>query len=280
MSIFTTIVSVAETARRTLKSRVAFLTVCLCFLIGAITAQTAGAEEYVSDDWQFQVAPYAWGLSAEGDVTVKGNKAEVDLSLGDILEDLNLAAMFEAEARKNRLGLFINPFYAQLEDDTNRVDVTLDIFIGSFGGYYRLGPWSLDSEAGTSGPVLVTDIYAGGRYNYLGVEVEGNVLGILDVDKDQEWLDPIIGVRTLWFLTPKWVINILGDVGGFGAGSDFQWMASGMLGYGVNMLGDDNARVFAGYRAIGWDYSDGSGADKFAWKMTFHGPLVGLAYHF
>jgi hypothetical protein len=57
-------------------------------------------------------------------------------------------------------------------------------------------------------------------------------------------------------------------------------MINGLVGYSFHLLGDDNAKVFAGYRALGQDYSDGSGADKFEWDETLHGPVLGLAYHF
>ncbi len=36
------------------------LIACLAGLIGALTALPASAEDPVSEDWQFQVAPYVW----------------------------------------------------------------------------------------------------------------------------------------------------------------------------------------------------------------------------
>jgi hypothetical protein len=249
-------------------------------MIVFITAQPSGAEEYITEDWQSSATLYPWAVSLEGDVTVKGNKAEVDLSFSDILDDLNMAVLMEAETRKNRVGFFLNTVWMQLEDDTSLLDITADVAAIGFGVYYRLGPWALDAEAGASGPVLVTDIYAGGRYTFVGAELEGKVIGFLDVDEDEAWVDPIIGVRTLWALTPKWSLMVRGDIGGFGVNSDFVWQASGVVGYNFRLFGDDNAKVFAGYRALDWDYSDGKGTRKFEWDMTAHGPTIGLQYHF
>jgi hypothetical protein len=280
MNMVPRINGVRETARRILKNRAAFCIIVLCIMIIFVPVPPSGAEEYVSEDWQVSVTPYLWGVSLKGDVTVKGKTAEMDLSFSDILDDLNMALLFEAEARKNRVGLYINTVWMQLEDDTRLLDITVDLAAIGFGGYYRLGPWLLDAEAGASGPVLVTDIYAGGRYTYLSAEVEGKKIGFVDVDEDEKWVDPIIGVRTLWGLTPKWSLMVRGDIGGFGVGSDFMWQASGVVGYSFHLLGDDNAKFFAGYRAIDWDYSDGSGSSKFEWDMTAHGPLIGLKYHF
>ena len=43
---------------------------------------TVFAEEMPADssDWEFQVAPYLWFLSASGDVTVKGQESDPDLN--------------------------------------------------------------------------------------------------------------------------------------------------------------------------------------------------------
>ncbi len=43
---------------------------------------------------------------------------------------------------------------------------------------------------------------------------------------------------------------------------------------------DDNAQFGAGYRALYQDYSDGSGANKFEWDVTLHGPVFALGTEF
>jgi hypothetical protein len=100
------------------------------------------------------------------------------------------------------------------------------------------------------------------------------------VDADKHWVDPVVGIRTLWELTPKWTVTALGDIGGFGAGSEFSWQAAGLVGYRFGLLGDDNAKVLAGCRALYQDYKSGSGRNEFKWDMTLHGPVLGLAIGF
>jgi hypothetical protein len=46
------------------------LNASLAGLLGAVAALPAFAEVPVSNDWQCQIAPYAWALSADGNVTV------------------------------------------------------------------------------------------------------------------------------------------------------------------------------------------------------------------
>jgi hypothetical protein len=57
-------------------------------------------------------------------------------------------------------------------------------------------------------------------------------------------------------------------------------MATGLVTYRFGLFGDDNAKFAAGYRALYQDYSDGSGADKFEWDVTLHGPVFALGIEF
>jgi hypothetical protein len=250
-------------------------------IIGPLSLQSARAGEHVSGDWQFSIAPYMWAIAASGDATVEGTKADVDLEFSDIWDALNVAVMVEATVRKNRFGAYVNPLYAQLEWQEPRLDATLDMAVVELGGFYRLGPWHLDSQGGASAPVLVTDLYAGGRYTYLNVKLKGRKrLEGFSADGDRDWVDPIVGLRTLWYLSRRWTLSATGDIGGFGVGSDITWQARGLVGYNFNLWGEDNASVFGGYRGLSWDYAEGSGGNKFEWDVTFHGPLFGLQVRF
>ncbi len=262
------------------------ITAAPALLVGAsAAAEQAGkgqaTEKYVSDDWTFTLTPYLWALSLEGDVTVRGQESEVDLGFDDILEKLNMAVMIEAEARKGRFGLLVNPLYATLEDKQTisglGIEADVDVVVTSFGGYYRLGPWNLDYKTGAAGPKLVADVFAGARYTYLNLKL--NVRGGPQGEGDEDWFDPIVGLRTLWFLSPRWTVLLMGDYGGFGVGSDYQWQVSGFIGYRFHLLGDDNAHAYAGYRYLRQDYDAGDG-NKLEWDVELHGPVIGLSWHF
>jgi hypothetical protein len=90
-------------------------------------------------------------------------------------------------------------------------------------------------------------------------------------------VDPLVGARSLFDLFERWTLSLEGSVGGFGVGSDFAWHAYGAFGYRFSLFSKErNARAVAGYRALYMDYDTGSGADKFEWDVTLHGPIVGL----
>ncbi len=246
-------------------------------------AAPRAADALVADEWQVQLTPYFWALALEGNTRVRGIKGEPDVTFQDIWDNLDYAVMLEGEVRKGRFGLFANVIYADLGDTENvdGFDVKGDATVSwsGFGGFYRLGPWTVLPEAGALAPKVVVDPYAGVRYTYADVKLKVRNGGPQGSD-DQDWVDPIVGVRTIWQIGPKWSVTALGDIGGFGVGSDFTWQAAGMVGYSFDLFGDDNARVLAGYRALYQDYKSGSGDNEFEWDMTLHGPVLGLAIAF
>ena len=72
----------------------------------------------------------------------------------------------------------------------------------------------------------------------------------------------------------RWSFHARADVGGFGLGSDFAWNASTEVGYRVATW----ARLFLGYRALDFDFADGSGSDRVEYDVRLWGPLVGVSF--
>ena len=253
-------------------------TLIMTALAGAVQADEHNEE----GDWEFAIDPYIWALRLDGDVTVRGQKSEMDASFGDIWDDLNLAAMAEFRVRKNRFGFVVSPIYAALEADNTvsgvKVEADMDIFIGSFEGSYRLGPYPLTDAGGSGKPAVTIEPLIGGRYTDL--ELTLDFKGVAKFRGSQDWLDPIVGVRTIWDLSERWSFGAAGNIGGFGVGSDFAWEAWGLFAYRFSLFGEDNAKFLLGYRALSQDYDDGHGARKFEYDTTMHGPLVGLSIGF
>jgi hypothetical protein len=256
-------------------------------VISAFATRSAAAQDLPFDDrqpgrWAFTVTPYLWALSLNGDATVRGFEAPVDIGFSDILEDLNFGAMVEAEARRGRIGGFVHTVYGSIGGDTDVGPLTVDtdvqnLWVG-FGLYYRLGTWSLDRDTERPRRTVTVDPYVGGRYTYLDIDLD--VQGGRDFARSRGWVEPFVGVRTIWTFGDRWNVVAAGDVGGFGAGSDFAWQATGTIGYRVGLFAERDANIFAGYRALDQDYSDGSGRDRFAWDVTAHGPVLGVAIRF
>jgi hypothetical protein len=274
-----------------LKQTRCFLTIVIVVLIAALNAPTLAAEEKpVESGWEISVAPYMWAISMDGNVTVRGLEADVDASFNDILDELNFAVMLAYEARKGHWGLWGNTIYSNLGNSDvkgpaglGEIDPTVTAFWQELGGFYRLGTWELADSSDKKTPSVTVDTFLGARYTYLDTEIdfEGVFSGFVNnIDEDKSWFEPLLGIRTIWDLNERWVLTMAGDIGGVAFGSDFAWSASGLFGYQFSLFGQDNARVFAGYRALSQDYTDGSGNDKFEWDVTLHGPILGLGIQF
>ncbi len=205
------------------------------------------------------------------------------MSFSDIWDNLDYALMLEGEARKGRFGIYANAIYAELGDTqgSGGIDVKAEANIAwaGAGGFYRLGPWTVLPDAGALAPQVAVDPYAGIRYTYIDGELRVRNGGP-QASQDHDWIDPVVGLRTIWRIGPDWSVTALGDIGGFGVGSDFTWQAAGLLGYRFGLFGKDDARIQAVYRALHQDYSNGNGNDEFKWDMTLHGPTLALSIDF
>ena len=253
-------------------------------LIGFLVAGSAAADSPVSDDLEVKVTPYMWFLSLDGDATVKGQKGDVDVGFSDIWDNLNLGAMMEGEIRKGRFGFYGNVIYADLEATNNvsgtKIEADATTVWAGVGAFYRLGPWTLGStETWGARTQVIVDPFVGVRYTYLDLDLDVKAGGP-NFSGDQDWIDPIFGVRSIWQFDPRWSLTTISDMGGFGVGSDFTWQAAGFLGYRFSLFNDNDSRLLIGYRALSQDYEDGSGANKFEWDVIAHGPMTGLAISF
>jgi len=270
--------------------KVLSIMVIVAFILAALTPWAAAEEKPAESAWQFHIAPYLWAMSMDGNATVKGLEVDVDVGFSDIWDELNFAFMIEYEARKGNWGLWGNTIYANLGTSDvsgpaglTKIDPSVTSLWQGLGGFYRLGTWDLAEAPGKKTPSVTVDTYFGARYTYLRLKLDFEGVfqdRVNNVDQDKSWVEPLVGVRTIWELSERWTATLAGDIGGVAFGSDFAWDAFGLIGYRFDLFGEKNAQAFAGYRALSQDYTDGSGRDKFQWDVTLYGPILGLVIGF
>lgn len=279
-----------------------------------LAAASAAAEEPAPDKWQFGIAPYVWATALNGDLALRGRRADIDASFVDILQDTDSVIGLEGrfEVRKGSWGGYVDGIYNRLgaEETIERdlrpprenrrgrdrfredrrpssidigVDVVNELAIVEAAVFYRIGKWPLETspdETRTGTPSLAIEPYAGARYTYLGVDLDITTERFaFSGSGNQDWVDPIIGARVIVDLSERWQLLVGGDVGGFGVGSDFTWSALGLVGYQFPLFGVE-ATAVGGYKALYQDFDEGSDNTLFKWNMTMHGPLVGLVIRF
>jgi len=217
-----------------------------------------------------------WALGMEGDVGIDGQVSSVDMSFGDIWDNLDFAGMMHVEARRDRWGLFVDPLYAKLSADGNisvlKADVEVEMALVEFGAFYQLNEPSAESSL----TALTFDVLAGGRYMQVDtkIDIKGPLGRKISIDDDENWVDPFIGLRVRANLTPKLFLNLRGDIGGFGISdcSDVAGNAMATLGYQLN----ERTAILAGYRYFSADYEDGG----FVFDANLSGPIFGVAITF
>jgi len=230
--------------------------------------------------WRAEFAATAWLLGVDGTVGVRGDASRAHATFLDIIEatDSLFAFSGRVEVGRGRFTLFLDGMYSEAADEDATgplgiadVDITFKQTLLDFGAMYRLTPASEAADA------VAIDAYAGGRYLWVSLEIEPahhpRVAG------DRGWTDPIVGARVAVPLGDGFRIAVNGDIGGFGAASDFTWSATALVAYDFAVRGTP-ASVMLGYRAVGWEHARGEGGGRFTWDVIQHGAMLGFALRF
>jgi len=233
-----------------------------------------GAAPAGNDDWEFIIAPYFVAASISGDQSIgRIDGVDLDISPHDIFESLDFGAMLQAEVRKGRIGGVVNAAYMGLSGDESgplggELDWDLDQWTVQAYGTYRF-----PHEKGFIEP------YLGVRYWSIDMEVDlGGGAVTASGSRSQEWVDVIGGLRLKQELNDRFSLLLQGDIGGFGATSDFTWYALAGVGYKIN----EHCSLVVAFSALGVDYEDGDKgtADYFEYDTVTYGPLMGLVFRF
>ena len=305
-------------ARAQAKQFSAKLTLTCLFAIGTVlgaAATVARAEErpVPADKWTASFTPYGWLAFLNGDVTVRGRTVSLDVNPVQVIEHLERVPWFSyAEARKGRLALYNDLFYANLGltegvtfsrvesvvGGTLDADVSLDFeqTIVEVGGAYEIANWSSAGSLkgfSTAGAYTAIDVLAGARYWHQQMSI--NLLASASVvigdlirsgnvaiarSGSVDWVDPLVGARLRHRFAPGHELMVRGDVGGFDVGSQFSWNAVAAYSWDFAVRSGITYSGMLGYRALSVDYEEGSGFNKYAYDVLTHGPILGLTIGF
>lgn len=261
--------------------------------------------------WQFRFTPYAWAPSVNGDVTVRGQTVDIDMSFWDLFDsgssraqlDSLAALMGYLEARNGRWGIYGDVVWGKFDFSGGAVtqrnpiaDLNVSAKAKAGLGYeitmaesaltYEVSRW------GGPGSGTAFDLLGGARYwNQdldLSLAVDGSVdLGKLGLQRSGsrafarsgtlDWVDPIVGMRLRHQFASGSELQFLGDIGGFGVGSDLTWQL--FAGYGFDFgVWQSTLHGIVGYRALAVDYTQGSSTSKNNLDLIMHGPVLGLSF--
>ena len=224
----------------------------------AAVAQDVRAAQ-ADPSWSFLIEPFIWFAGLDGQNSAD-TSPPIDLGLSplDVLGHLDGGFLLNVEARapEQRWSLMADGLYLRLKDDEGTSQTETEATMIEAGGSLPL------NESGS------VDAIAGLRYIDLSLDVQ---LGAaVDATARETWVEPWIGARGRVPINETWHVDMRGDVGGFGIGSQFTWQALAVLGADLG----SGWRFDVGYRAIGIDYDSGD----LSFDTRVHGPLFGFAW--
>ncbi len=225
------------------------------------------------DAWHFAVSPYLWFAGVHGTaVGPKGNGLGFRASPSDLLSHFRLGLLAAAEVRRQRLVMSTDLLWMRLGDDkalpfpglgATSANMTANVLLLT----PKVGVRIIDQK------MIKVDGLGGFRYWHFGESLHFNpsILG-LNFSRSQNFVDPLVGGRIQMALSPKIVVNILGDVGGWGTGSQLEYQVGGFLGYRIKPAWT----LQAGYRYLNLDYGTSRGG---LFNLTLSGVLFGVTWN-
>ncbi len=220
---------------------------------------------------QVSITPYTWLSGLSGTAGYGPATGNIDLTFGDILKQLHFAAMTAARADFGRWHVTLDVMYLSTGQDTGPIfagagGVSLhskSLIVTAAAGYRLVdaAKWNLEGFAGLRGWDLMNRAI-----------FSAPALGSREVEFDQGWVDPIIGLQAAYRITPKLALIGAFDVGGFSVGSRFTTQLTAVARWSFN----PSVSAFAGYRYLYVDYD----RNKFLYDVSMHGPLIGATFRF
>jgi hypothetical protein len=239
--------------------------VLLSLLTSPALAQSPGSTGKSTDAWTITAAPYLLIPWMDGTAAVRGRDHEVDVSPSQIFKNLQFGAMGYFEARKAKWGAGVDAVYMALGTDIDRPSANVDF---NQGAYTFTGLRQLNNKV---------DLVFGVRWNVLQgkLDFKGPLL-LGTFEQTKQWVEPIVGLKVNQRLRGPLSFTMEGDIGGFGAGSDFAWQLWPAVGIDVSK----RATLKFGYRVLSEDYDTGSGNQYFKYDVITQAMAFGMAFHF
>lgn len=214
---------------------------------------------------------FASALSGRASTTAALPPADVDLSFGDVLEDLDFGAMTAVEIRNGRWSFIGDLMYSKVSPGA------------SVPGFPALQAGLEQRSLTLQGSLLyrihstdrmTVDLGAGLRYWKLDNEGSVGLTGgpAVTFTGEADWIDPVIIARLRADLDGPYSVAFAADIGGSGAGADLTYQLLGTLDYQKSK----KMTLRVGYRILSVDYDHGG----FVYDIRMQGPVIGMTYRF
>ncbi len=219
--------------------------------------------------WRHTVVLYGMGAAIDGSAGIGDVEVEVDVSMSELFDALEMGAMAAYRAENGTWSVTLDATFMGLgatrEGPGGRIEGDLDL--------------DQTTLMATAGRRLGEDfeLLFGAAYMDLSTRlaVQGPI-AVRVAEDDVDWIDPTVGLAWRRPFAERWRVDLRGDLGGFGVGSDL--LVQGLAT--VRWQATDRVGVGFGYRFIQFDYEEGEGASSQRFDLVEQGPLAGVTFTF
>lgn len=235
-------------------------------------APPQAAKSAPDDGWHLAVSPYLWFPGVHGTaVGPDDNGLGFKASPSDLLSHFQIGLMGAVELSHKRIVTSMDIFWIRLQDNT-AIPLPPAVGDGAIGAKIHMTEFFLAPKVGyrlIDQEKIKIDALAGFRFWHFGESLTFDPSTInLNFTGSQNFVDPIVGGRIQLPLSPKIVVNILGDVGGWNTGSKLEYQIVGLIGYRIKPA----LTLQAGWRYLNLDYQGSRGS---VFNVTTAGVLFG-----
>lgn len=258
-----------------------------------VEAQAEDSDQPEEPQWAGTVEIYGFGpLRSSGTTTINGRDSDFDADLEDILNALDGAFFLRGSVERDRWGFFTDLSYLELSGQaaktgpggrlTGKAKATFDLGIYDFALRYRIG----DRESAVAEPGSYNLIpYAGIRVldieSQVDLQIRGNGPRQLRFGRsasvDRTWVQPLVGIKGSYFLSPR--LRAFGrfDIGGFGISGDEDLSGNAQLGLGYAIGNSTDLNLSWRYEGIRYDNGK---KNSNGLSMDNNGIEVGIKFYF
>lgn len=222
--------------------------------------------------WQTNLTFYLWFPGVHGITGAAGHDVGFRASPSDLLSHFRFGLMGVVGAQRGRFVSFTDVMWIRLGADQQAAlplpgvpPLTANVKLNQFILSPEIGYRFLDGEK------FKIDALWGARYWHLGSNLQftPSVKGF-NFSGSANWADPLMGAHFQAPLSRRVLLNILGDAGGWGVGSQLDYQIVGTLGFKLS----PKWTLDAGYRYLYVNYTPSS----FLYQSAMSGALVGVTY--
>lgn len=231
------------------------------------------------DKWRIELTPLLWVAGIDGSADTRfGGESSTSTGFEDVVANLDFGFMLHSEIGKGKWAILFDGIYIDVGTESKGplggdIDGDVRLALADVGFAYQLFDISLAGSEAT--PRAFIDGIVGARYIGLKVGFDSETTG-RSRERSTDIVDPYVGARANFAITNKWSFALKGTIGGFGVGSDLDWTVGAFLDYRPV----EWCSFLLGYHVLGLEFEDGGRLNRTDFDATFHGPVIGMTFHF